>query len=510
MAQRTLNERRTAQLFLSAPHAEAKLLMQHVSCGVNSSLRWGCTMQVTEKNVLLLPSHPLASIKKMTHASGLLCDVLLGRCFVVTPPPGGYTSDVTVESRTQEILEKSEGLLDDYDSLIVNHASREETIILLGENLRRPQPSRRVLPRYLITPRVDPDVIPCNRHPERPAEFLVSLSENEKAFSCSHCVVLGPYRGLPAVTVDDAKNAARAELQHLSELARIEAQNAQEQKNKIVTNLRREAEHIWEAESIEAQAAAEKLKKEAARQAEFLLAAAAKRQTVGQAHIEAALLAAERKRKEAEEVSLRVAAIHEDPVALYAAVGETKRHLQKLREDRNDLESLMKSDALRTLRGDTSDDLVTSFGQSKLVTEPSKRAMNEDTFTTYAQEGKEIRFTKAKELLTAGWSALRRGCPKKARQHWSEAASVAGPETAIGARAWAYVFEALERNHSEAERWYRRALVADPMDAKTPFNFGVMLESLGRTAEALAFFDEAASLGDRKASKRAEMLRQKA
>jgi tetratricopeptide (TPR) repeat protein len=113
-----------------------------------------------------------------------------------------------------------------------------------------------------------------------------------------------------------------------------------------------------------------------------------------------------------------------------------------------------------------------------------------------------------KEQMTRGWAEFRRGDRQAAAKTWSDVYE-RNAQNAMGARARAYIAEAIERDYDEAASWYERALSYDPKDTMTLYNYGVLLESvLGKKREALQLFDAAHQLGDHTAGRRAQQLRQ--
>lgn len=115
---------------------------------------------------------------------------------------------------------------------------------------------------------------------------------------------------------------------------------------------------------------------------------------------------------------------------------------------------------------------------------------------------------KTKEMVTAGWALFRRGDRQGAYRTWLDVYE-RNRSNPTGARAKAYIAEALERNYAEAADWYEKALAMDRQDCLTLYNYGVLLESvMNRRSEALELFDAAAKLGDHAAARRAAQLRQ--
>ena len=83
---------------------------------------------------------------------------------------------------------------------------------------------------------------------------------------------------------------------------------------------------------------------------------------------------------------------------------------------------------------------------------------------------------KTKEMVTAGWALFRRGDRQGAYRTWLDVYE-RNRNNPTGARAKAYIAEALERNYSEAADWYEKALAMDRQDCLTLYNYGVLLES---------------------------------
>jgi tetratricopeptide (TPR) repeat protein len=124
------------------------------------------------------------------------------------------------------------------------------------------------------------------------------------------------------------------------------------------------------------------------------------------------------------------------------------------------------------------------------------------------QSSSTFRDAETKEFMKRGWAAYRSGDREGAQQIWMTIYERHQHE-AVGARARAYVAEAIEKDYNGAASWYEKALRIDPSDYMTLFNYGVLLESvLGKKREALTFFEAAARLGDTTAQRRAEALRQ--
>ena len=114
----------------------------------------------------------------------------------------------------------------------------------------------------------------------------------------------------------------------------------------------------------------------------------------------------------------------------------------------------------------------------------------------------------SKEQMTRGWAEFRRGDRQAAAKTWADVYE-RNAQNAIGARARAYIAEAIERDYDEAATWYERALSYDNKDTMTLYNYGVLLESvMGKKREALQLFDSAHQLGDHTAGRRAQQLRQ--
>ncbi|ESS62970.1 hypothetical protein TCDM_09282 [Trypanosoma cruzi Dm28c] len=117
----------------------------------------------------------------------------------------------------------------------------------------------------------------------------------------------------------------------------------------------------------------------------------------------------------------------------------------------------------------------------------------------------EIR--RAKEDITKGWALYRQGNTEGARRMWNDVYGC-HLDNAIGARAQAYIAEALDRDYEAAAKWYDLSLQRDPSDVMTLYNYGVLLETLlGRLEEALMLFERAHTLGDGAAGRRAQQLR---
>ncbi|RNF21904.1 poly [ADP-ribose] polymerase [Trypanosoma conorhini] len=114
---------------------------------------------------------------------------------------------------------------------------------------------------------------------------------------------------------------------------------------------------------------------------------------------------------------------------------------------------------------------------------------------------------RAKEDVTKGWALYRQGDPEGARRVWNDVHE-RQVDSAVGARAQAYIAEALDRDYEAAAAWYDVSLQRDPSDAMTLYNYGVLLETLlGRREEARMLFERAHALGDGAAGRRAQQLR---
>ncbi|ORC84869.1 uncharacterized protein TM35_000361020 [Trypanosoma theileri] len=113
----------------------------------------------------------------------------------------------------------------------------------------------------------------------------------------------------------------------------------------------------------------------------------------------------------------------------------------------------------------------------------------------------------AKEDVTYGWHLYRQGDIEGARRVWT-AVYERHMDDAVGARARAYIAEAVDRDYEAAASWYTVSLQRDPHDAMTMYNYAVLLEALlGRRQEALLLFERAHALGDVAAGRRAQQLR---
>ena len=113
-----------------------------------------------------------------------------------------------------------------------------------------------------------------------------------------------------------------------------------------------------------------------------------------------------------------------------------------------------------------------------------------------------------KDKMSQGWAAFRLGDKAQARKCWQDIADNY-PQHSSGARANAYMCEALDKDYPSAAMWYERSLRSNPDDCMTLFNYAVMLESVvGKKREALALFEAAHRLGDQTAGRRAALLRQ--
>lgn len=114
----------------------------------------------------------------------------------------------------------------------------------------------------------------------------------------------------------------------------------------------------------------------------------------------------------------------------------------------------------------------------------------------------------AAEALSRGWMLLRAGDKEGAGTVWRHVAQAHGPTEAVGARARAYLAETVEKEYEAAGQWYAKSLAIEPADRQTAYNYAVLLDALlARPAEALAWYDHAATLGDTVAAARAKQLR---
>lgn len=120
----------------------------------------------------------------------------------------------------------------------------------------------------------------------------------------------------------------------------------------------------------------------------------------------------------------------------------------------------------------------------------------------------DLEAKRMKDLITSGWAEFRKGDKHAAHRIWQDVYE-RNPHNATGARAKAYIAEAVEKNYQSASQWYEKALSYDPQDCLTLYNYGVLLESvLERKRDALGLFETAHRLGDQTAGKRAAQLRQ--
>lgn len=120
----------------------------------------------------------------------------------------------------------------------------------------------------------------------------------------------------------------------------------------------------------------------------------------------------------------------------------------------------------------------------------------------------ELEAKRMKDLITTGWAEFRKGDRNAAHKIWQDVYE-RNANNAIGARAKAYISEAIEKNYQSAAQWYEKALSYDPQDCLTLYNYGVLLESvLDRKRDALQLFETAQRYGDSTAGKRAAQLRQ--
>lgn len=118
----------------------------------------------------------------------LVCDVAVGAMFLCP-------SDVHVPR------EASAEFLSSYDSCAYEDAANGPAVAVYARE--------QVFPRLLVQCTVDPALLPCPAHPDRPVEYYVTDSH---AFACSRCVVLGAYKGREVTPIEEAAVMARAGL----------------------------------------------------------------------------------------------------------------------------------------------------------------------------------------------------------------------------------------------------------------------------------------------------------
>ncbi len=159
----------------------------------------------------------------------------------------------------------------------------------------------------------------------------------------------------------------------------------------------------------------------------------------------------------------------------------------------------------RNIGNDNNNSLFNKFASASQPNSqmPSPGGQSNASTTTKAN----LHQQQGRELLQDGWKAFRRGDATMARSLWTTA-NERYPNTAIGARAMAYVSEAIDKDAVRAAEWYERALQHDPTDCMTLFNYGVLLEATGHTLRALQLFESAQRLGDIASGKRARAIRQ--
>lgn len=441
---------------------------------------------------------PLFDIDRPTSVAVLVCDVIVGKSLLTV---GGVDS---VDTRGD--------FAGKYDSVTTYVNSDAQRVVVFT-----PQ---QVLARYLVHCNVDPSVVGCPVHPSKTVEFFVPA---HSALACSQCVVLGPHTNAKVVPIEEAAAQARSQL----------TEAARRTDAAIAEHRSAEAELARQADSISGDGArrevlerAEEIKRDAERRAAELIAAheadvQARTGELGQQRDEIAKSREELSEKlKAVEAALRsgnaartlsaLQSIDGDAVTntprTYPPVVSAPRDQSTLRSatpapapQRNDLFSkFMHLKGAKFVRGAGEapvDSHHTAVPDSRR--EPDNKRSN-------APSDREKRL--AKDQMTAGWNAFRAGNKAEAHRLWSEIFERNG-ENVVGARARAYICEALDRDVENAAVWYERALRAAPNDVMTLFNYGVMLEGAGKRREALSLFESAARLGDHTAGRRAEMLR---
>ncbi|CUG35586.1 unnamed protein product [Bodo saltans] len=96
----------------------------------------------------------------------------------------------------------------------------------------------------------------------------------------------------------------------------------------------------------------------------------------------------------------------------------------------------------------------------------------------------DLEAKRMKDLITSGWAEFRKGDKHSANKIWQDVYE-RNPHNATGARAKAYIAEAIEKNYQSASQWYEKALSYDPQDCLTLYNYGVLLESVLLMADSL-------------------------
>lgn len=113
-----------------------------------------------------------------------------------------------------------------------------------------------------------------------------------------------------------------------------------------------------------------------------------------------------------------------------------------------------------------------------------------------------------KGALAQGWALLHKGDEGGAAAEWRSVKEAFGEDDVVGAKARAYLAEAIDKDYESAARWYTHCLELEPNDRLTAYNYGVLLEVLlQQPHEAIAMYERAAALGDHVAAARAWQLR---
>jgi tetratricopeptide (TPR) repeat protein len=393
----------------------------------------------------------------------------------------------------------------------------------------------------------------------RPVEYFVV--ENN-AFACSQCVVMGQYRGKEVLTVDDATSQARSHLQMLQreaqkiasemaqseveldrELSQIAGSEARLNAQRQIDQIRREAdqkiaqiqqdldaqERKLKDSIIDSRSATRSLLEEAQQLAESFESAILLKQpndvlTALMKFRNSSILdnlkerTAQMKLQRSGSRSSSIAAIPKAPDFLsqvpHDAVPDAPRELSIGAPSATNGPPNSSSLFAKFMSLKSQNQRLSSFAdpvaQVAPVQEPSKgRVALESPSLSSGLLRSDVDAGKGtKEQMTRGWAEFRRGDRAAAKNTWTEVFE-RYPNTSVGARARAYISEAIDRNYSEASSWYEKALRIDPKDCMTLYNYGVLLESaLNKKREALQLFIAAHQLGDHTAGRRAQLLQQ--
>ena len=539
---------------------------------------------------LCFPRRPFAHMEKPAAVSVMVCDVVVG--FQTNAP-----------TAKEAALAKS-------DTVVV--ASGSDGASLFVRDVRH------VLPRFIVHCHVDPTLVPCPLHPTKQVEYYVVDSQT---FACSNCVVLGPHVGRPIVTLDEALQWARTQLNDLlrdaeavgagvadmerdmsEQLAAVTGDAALRRKQELIESIRRDAE-------LRAQDAAQQLDAEMAMRADIIGAQRARLAPLAASVAQTArvLQTTARQGNTARAIDvLQSMSQSYDGGDLRAKMGDVRSALaampalttsgrqpwniasngaiagaqQHHGNGSNGGNPAQLNDSLHGRSGSQRGHVLAPSPQQQQQQQQQRSGSeaSNHAFTRFMEAASTVahgrlhsgartpsagppmhgadqslynRFvaargspasaslgggnnmssgsvqrspsapplarpdagarpqagTAGRELLQDGWKAFRRGDVATAKALWLTAADRHG-NTAVGARAQAYVAEAVDKDAPRAAEWYERALQCDPTDCMTLFNYGVLVEATGHTYRALQLFESAQRLGDVASATRARAIRQ--